>query len=421
MSLSESLILAVLVLSLASVLLLVYLSVRSKRDSRGDSDLVRLGEALTGRLDVVKDALNKSIYSSMLDFNNQVNQKLLETNDKSGKSIADFRLDVNKELASFKEQISGKLNQDFKDLTGFMEHQLGRINQNVEARLTTEFTKTNETFVKITERIAVIDDAQKKIESLSGEMVSLQKILSNNQSRGMFGEYQLNQLLSYIYGDNDAFYKTQFTIREAKGKSESVRADAAVFMPDPIKLIAIDSKFPFAEYRKLFEPDLSADDEKTILSAFLANVKKHISDIAGKYIIEGVTADFALMFVPSDGVLSLIHSKLPQIIELARTKNVTIVSPTTLIPLLSSFKAVSIDHQRSRFAFQIGRELRALEKEFSAFGADWEKFLVEFERISKHSGILSKDVEKITKKFNRIKDVDIPEETGAETVESEIE
>lgn len=421
MSLSESLILAVLVLSLASVLLLVFLSVRSKRDSRGDSDLVRLGEALTGRLDVVKDALNKSIYSSMLDFNNQVNQKLLETNDKSGKNIADFRLDVNKELASFKEQISGKLNQDFKDLTGFMEHQLGRINQNVEARLTTEFTKTNETFVKITERIAVIDDAQKKIESLSGEMVSLQKILSNNQSRGMFGEYQLNQLLSYIYGDNDAFYKTQFTIREAKGKSESVRADAAVFMPDPIKLIAIDSKFPFAEYRKLFEPDLSADDEKTILSAFLANVKKHISDIAGKYIIEGVTADFALMFVPSDGVLSLIHSKLPQIIELARTKNVTIVSPTTLIPLLSSFKAVSIDHQRSRFAFQIGRELRALEKEFSAFGADWEKFLVEFERISKHSGILSKDVEKITKKFNRIKDVDIPEETGAETVESEIE
>lgn len=421
MELTEYLILAVLVLSLSSIGLLVSMVIRSNRPSRGESDVARLGEALTGRLDVVKDALSKSIYSSMLDFNNQVNQKLLETNDKSGKSIADFRLDVNKELASFKEQISGKLNQDFKELTGFMETQMGRINQNVEARLTSEFTKTNETFVKITERIAVIDDAQKKIESLSGEMVSLQKILSNNQSRGMFGEYQLNQLLSYIYGDNDAFYKTQFTIREAKGKSESVRADAAVFMPDPIKLIAIDSKFPFAEYRKLFEPELTPDDEKTILSAFLANVKKHIADIAGKYIIEGVTADFALMFVPSDGVLSLIHSKLPQIIELARTKNVTIVSPTTLIPLLSSFKAVSIDHQRSRFAFQIGRELRALEKDFSTFGADWEKFLVEFERIAKHSGTLSKDVEKITKKFNRIKDVDIPEESGVETVESEIE
>lgn len=419
MGLTEYLVIAVLALTAAAVVLLAVLVTRTKYTSEGDSNVKKLGEELVGRLDLVKEALSKSIFSSMLDFNNQVNQKLLETNDKSGKNIAEFRVDVNKELASFKEQISGKLNQDFKDLTGYLEAQMGRINQNVEARLTTEFTKTNETFVKITERIAVIDDAQKNIESLSGEMVSLQKILANNQSRGMFGEYQLNQLLSYIYGDNEAFYQTQYTIREAKGKSESVRADAVVFMPEPIKMIAVDSKFPFAEYRKLFEPDLSVEDEKTILSAFLANVKKHITDIATKYVIQGVTADFALMFVPSDGVLSLLHSKLPQVIELARTKNVTIVSPTTLIPLLSSFKAVSIDHQRSRFAFQIGKELRALEKDFAAFGANWEKFLSEFDRIAKSSGLLSKDVEKITKKFNRIKEVDIPEQVDQESAEND--
>lgn len=418
---TDYLVIAGLAVSLAAVVLLVVLLLRTKPDKEASSHLKELGEALSGRLDLVKETLSKSIFSSMLDFNEQVNRKLLETNDKSGRNIAEFRVDVNKELASFKEQISGKLNQDFKDLTGYLENQMGRINQNVEARLTTEFTKTNETFVKITERIAVIDDAQKKIESLSGEMVSLQKILSNNQSRGMFGEYQLNQLLFYIYGDTEAFYQTQYTIREAKGKAESVRADAVVFMPEPIKMIAIDSKFPFAEYRKLFEPDLSPEDEKPILSAFLANVKKHVTDIASKYIIQGTTADFALMFVPSDGVLSLLHSKLPQVIELSRTKNVTIVSPTTLIPLLSSFKAVSIDHQRSRYAFQIGKELRALEKDFAAFGADWEKFLSEFDRIAKSSGVLSKDVEKITKKFNRIKEVDIPDQPAGETIETESE
>ncbi|MCK7487988.1 MAG: DNA recombination protein RmuC [Bacillus subtilis] len=161
--------------------------------------------------------------------------------------------------------------------------------------------------------------------------------------------------------------------KKRAGKTESVRADAAVFMPDPIKLIAIDSKFPFSAYRKLFEPELTPEDEKAILSEFLQNVKKHITDIASKYIISGVTAEFALMFVPSDGVLSLIHAKLPSVVELARTKNVTIVSPTTLIPLLSSFKAISIDHLRSRYAIQISQQLHALEKDFASFGDNWTK------------------------------------------------
>jgi DNA recombination protein RmuC len=421
MVLTDYLVLAGLALSAAAVVLLAVLIVRMKKVPEGDANVKKLGEELAGRLDLVKDTLSKSIFSSMLDFNDQVNAKLLETNDKSGRNITEFRVDVNKELASFKEQISGKLNQDFKDLTVYLEGQMGKINQNVEARLTTEFTKTNETFVKITERIAVIDDAQKNIESLSSEMVSLQKILSNNQSRGMFGEYQLNQLLSYIYGDSEAFYQTQFTIREAKGKSESVRADAVVFMPDPIKMIAVDSKFPFAEYRKLFEPDLSGEDEKTILSAFLANVKKHITDIAGKYVIQGVTADFALMFVPSDGVLSLIHSKLPQVIELARTKNVTIVSPTTLIPLLSSFRAINIDHKLSSSAKKILHELHALDRDFVKFAEEWTKLVDMIHKMTNKSETLEKSFERISKKFSGIRVVEISEEPSEETSENESE
>jgi DNA recombination protein RmuC len=421
MTLPDFVLYAILALGLVSLVLLVLLLLKQQKPGPVDPKLDLIGERVGQKIDDMKSAVSQTLFDSILKFNDQVNQKLSDTNDKSSANITDFRLNVNKELAIFKDEISTKLNTDFKGLTAYLESQMGRINQNVEARLTTEFTKTNDTFMKITERISVIDEAQKKIETLSGEMVSLQKMLANNQSRGMFGEYQLNQLLSFIYGDNDAFFKSQYTIKEARGKSESVRADAAIFMPEPIKLIAIDSKFPFSAYRKLFEPELTQEEEKAILSEFLQNVKKHITDIASKYIISGVTADFALMFVPSDGVLSLIHAKLPSVVELARTKNVTIVSPTTLIPLLSSFKAISIDHQRSRFAFQIRQELHALEKDFATFEGNWTAFVVTIDRLSKNSGTISKDVEKITKKFNRIKEVDIPENPSEETSETNAE
>ncbi len=409
---------AVLVLVFISLVLVILLFVKQRKPVSFDPKMDLIGDRVGQKIDDMKMAVSQTLFDSILKFNDQVNQKLSDTNEKSAANITEFRLNVNKELTIFKDEISTKLNTDFKGLTAYLESQMGRINQNVESRLTTEFTKTNDTFMKITERISVIDEAQKKIETLSGEMVSLQKMLANNQSRGMFGEYQLNQLLSFIYGDNDAFFKSQYTIKEARGKTESVRADAAVFMPDPIKLIAIDSKFPFSAYRKLFEPELTPEDEKAILSEFLQNVKKHITDIASKYIISGVTAEFALMFVPSDGVLSLIHAKLPSVVELARTKNVTIVSPTTLIPLLSSFKAISIDHLRSRYAIQISQQLHALEKDFASFGDNWTKFVDTVDRLTKNSGALSKDVEKIAKKFSQIKEVDIPETSAKETSET---
>ena len=229
----------------------------------------------------------------------------------------------------------------------------------------------------------------------------------------------MNQLLFSMYGENDKLYQTQYTIREQRGKSESVRADAIIFMPEPNGHICIDSKFPYSSIKAIFDTtELSKEEEDKIIQVFGTDVKKHITDIASKYIISGITADYALMFVPSDAILSILHAKLTNVVEYARTKNITIVSPTTLIPLLSSFKAVRIDFERNKHIAKIRKELLGLNKDFLKFVEDWDKLTVAMDSISRHSSAIDKDVKKITTKFDRIKDVEFIE-TEAESADFE--
>jgi DNA recombination protein RmuC len=257
--------------------------------------------------------------------------------------------------------------------------------------------------------VEVIDEAQKRIKDLSEEMVSLQNILSNNQARGSFGEYQLNQLLVSLFGENKKLYETQYTLK--KNKNEVVRADAVIFMPEPKGMIAIDSKFPYSSYSKLFDnKELSKVEEAKIIMDFGREVKKHITDIAGKYIIPGTTTDYAIMFVPSDGILALIHSKLQTIVEYARNKNITIVSPTTLIPLLSSFQSMVIDYERSKHINEIIIQLKKLKTNFNSFESEWAKLNRTIDTLRNDGDKVNVRVERITTRFKDIDKVNFIED-----------
>lgn len=417
--LTEILSIVILVLLVVLIVLTVFFHL-SKPVQDNRDDFVLLNKEMSKNITELRVSVNQSISDSILAFNDKVNQKLTENNDKATTNITEFRMNVNNELTAFQEKISGRLNGDFSKLSETVEKQMGAINEKVEDRLKKGFVETNQTFVQIAERIQIIDQAQKSIESLSTEMIGLQQILTNNQSRGSFGEYQLNQLLFSVFGENNKLYQTQYTIKEARGKGEKVRADAVIFMPEPNGMIAIDSKFPFSEYAKLFDnKELTKEEEDKTIQYFGADVKKHITDIASKYIISGVTADYALMFVASDGILSLLHSKLQNVIEYARTKNVTIVSPTTLIPLLSSYRAVSIDYERSKYTLQIKRELDMLTKEFRQFDGEWTRLNDNIQKLTKQSGEVNTRVEKITTKFSKIASVDIIDDETPKTLPAE--
>ncbi|MBI9008913.1 MAG: DNA recombination protein RmuC [Tenericutes bacterium] len=356
-------------------------------------------------IDKVKDmetAMTKSIHESMLNFNNLVNEQLRNQSKSSSDSITDFRLNVNKELANFQSKINDDLKKDFSFLNENIEKKMFEINDKVEDRLSKGFKDTNETFNQIVKRVEVIDEAQKRIKDLSEEMVSLQNILSNNQARGSFGEYQLNQLLVSLFGENKKLYDIQYTLK--KNKTDVVRADAVIFMPEPKGLIAIDSKFPYSSYSKLFDnKELTKEEENKIIIDFGREVKKHITDISSKYIIPGMTTDYAIMFVPSDGILAMIHSKLPAVVEYARNKNITIVSPTTLIPLLSSFQSMVIDYERSKHINEIIVQLKKLKVNFNNFEGEWAKLNRSIDMLRKDGDKVNNRVEKITTRF---KDID---------------
>jgi len=398
------------ILSSVAIVLLVILYLRKPTSEKLEPHFIELQSSLSKEVAEIKTAMTNSLFDAMLKFNQGVNQQLSDSTSTSSQNITEFRINVNKELHEFQEKITVKLTSDFNGLNETISEKMLQINQKVEDRLSQGFKDTNQTFVDIAERVKVIDEAQKKIEGLSNEMIGLQSILSNNQARGSFGEYQLNQILFSVFGDNPKLYQTQVTIKEPVGKQDSVRADAVIYMPEPNGMIAIDSKFPFSSFSKLMDnKDLTKEETDKLTQSFGSEVKKHITDIGNKYIIPGTTAEYALMFVPSDGILALIHSKLPNVVEYAREKRVTVVSPTTLIPLLSSFMAVKIDFERSKHHKEISNQLLMISKEFKKFEDEWKRLINSIQTLTKHSETVNSRVDKITTKMVQISQNEFPE------------
>ncbi len=401
MTLPEILSLSAAVISFITLLvLIIFISTRDK-----SKDLNQIENTIIEKVNTLEKSVSSATNDALLKFNNLVNYQLKEQQLSASSSMTEFRINVNKELIAFQEKINKSLEYDFKNLNDNIESKMRGINEKVEDRLSKGFSDTNKTFTDIVKRVEVIHEAQENIKTLSNEMVSLQNILTNNQARGAFGEYQLNQLLFSLFGENNKLYNTQYTL---KNKSDIVRADAVIFMPN--SLICIDSKFPYSSYSKLFDNNnLTKEDESRLISDFGREVKKHITDIANKYIINGVTTDYAIMFVPSDGILAMIHSRLINVVEYSRTKSVTIVSPTTLIPLLSSFQGMVIDFERKKHIDEIMIQLKGLGKNFSMFEDEWNKLNKSIDRLRSDGDKVDKRVGKISTRFNEIDKVSFVE------------
>lgn len=367
----------------------------------------------------METSISNLLNSSLIDMANKVNNQLLSSGDLANRNISELKEKLYQTINDFQERMNNRFNFEFRELKSTIDQRITSINLIVEERFEKGFKEANTTFIDIAKRVEVIDEAQKNIQLLSQEMISLKNILSNNQARGAFGEYQLSQLLQSVFGVNDRLYQMQYTLKE---DAENVRADAVVFMPKPNGMIPIDSKFPYSSYSQLFDnKELTKEEEQKIIAAFGQDVKKHINDISKKYIIPPLTTDYAFMFVPSDGILTLLHSKLVNIVEYAREKNVTIVSPTTIIPLLSSFKAFIIDSERNKYTSLITEELIKLSKEFNRFGDDWLKLSRAIDSVKKNSDQVNTRVEKIHNRFHDIKNVGLESGIGEAEETEEIE
>ena len=311
---------------------------------------------------------------------------------------------VTKELGEFKTDITRNLNDDFNKQSERMDNRLNLINDRVNERLDENFEKTNKTFNNVLEKLAKIDEAQKKIDSLSTDIVSLQGILTDKKSRGIFGEVNLTHILTSVFGEkNDKVYQLQYSF------DNGTIADAVLFAPEPLGTIAIDSKFPLENYRIMVDKKYDKLDRETAAKLFKNDVKKHIDAISSKYIIPGVTSDQAIMFLPAEAIFAELNAYHDDIIEYAYKKKVWITSPTTLMSTLTTIEVIIKNQERDKYAKIIQEELQKLSIEFGRYRDRWDKLSRSIETVNKDVLDIHTTTEKISKRFDSINKVDIKE------------
>lgn len=274
-----------------------------------------------------------------------------------------------------------------------LDERLESITGHVNQRLDEGFRKTNETFANVMARLATIDEAQKKIDGLTTSVVSLQDLLGDKRSRGAFGEVQLEGLVrNLLPPDSHSF---QYTL------PNGTRVDCALHLPEPTGLVCVDAKFPLENYRRMFE-EVGDSDRRAALVAFRGDVKRHIDAIADKYLIPGVTSDGAVMFVPAEAVFAEIHARFPELVAHAQARRVWVVSPTTLMAVLNTARAVLKD-------VETRRQIHVIKDALGRLAKDFQRFDDRMAALARHIDQANRDVQdvqvssrKITSHFEKI-------------------
>ena len=291
------------------------------------------------------------------------------------------------------------LTQSVELLGKIVDARLEEIGGKVSERLDEGFKKTNETFISVMERLATIDEAQKKIDGLTVNMVSLQELLGDKRSRGAYGEVQLEGLVRNVLPASSFSMQHSF--------ENGTRVDCALFLPEPTGTVAVDSKFPLENYHKMFDSSLSEAAQNNAEKQFKLDIKKHVDDIATKYIIPNVTSDGAVMFIPAEAVFAEIHAYHPEIIDYAMVKRVWLVSPTTLMAVLNTARAVLKDVEMRKQVHIIKDELGKLSKDFERFDVRMKKLADNIRQAHDNAQEVHKSSQKITNRFKQIERVEL--------------
>jgi DNA recombination protein RmuC len=250
-------------------------------------------------------------------------------------------------------------------------------------------------------RLATIDEAQKKIESLTGSVVSLQELLGDKRARGAFGEVQLEALVRNVMPVNA--YDMQCSL------SNGTRADCLLKLPPPTGKVAIDSKFPLENYHRMFAAASSEIERAAAQKQFRQDLRRHVDAISTKYIIAGETSDGAVMFIPAEAVFAEIHAHHGEVVEYAMARRVWIVSPTTLMAVLNTARAVLKD-------VETRRQVHIIKECLSRLAIEFNRFDERMRDLARHIKQAHEDVEKvqvtsskISQRFAQIEGVDLGE------------
>ncbi|SNS23141.1 DNA recombination protein RmuC [Antarctobacter heliothermus] len=260
-----------------------------------------------------------------------------------------------------------------------MERRLAEVQDRMGETLHGSARRTAHSLGQLRERLQSIDKAQANITKLSSDVLSLQDILSNKQTRGAFGEIQLREIVTKALPPDG--FTLQATLTNGR------RADCLIHLPNPPGPIVVDAKFPLEGYEALMQAE-GKEMRARAAQAFRMSVRKHIRDISARYILEGETADGALMFLPSEAVYAELHGNFPDVVREGFDARVWIVSPTTCMATLNTMRAVLKD---ARMKEQAG----AIRKELAALYGDVERLTSRVANLDRHFGQAARDIEDI--------------------------
>nr|WP_237269421.1 DNA recombination protein RmuC [Pseudothauera hydrothermalis] len=303
------------------------------------------------------------------------------------------------------QRASGQLSGSIEALTRSVNERLEAIGGQVNQRLDEGFRKTNETFANVMARLATIDEAQKKIDGLTTNVVSLQELLGDKKARGAFGEVQLEALVRNSLPPEARLFQATLP--------NGTRVDCLLRLPEPTGQVAVDAKFPLENYHRMFDASLAEADRRAAQTAFRADVKRHIDAIADKYIIPGVTADGAVMFLPAEAVFAELHAYHPEVVTYAQTRRVWIVSPTTLMAVLNTARAVLKD-------VETRKQIHVIKDALAKLAADFQRFDERMNALARHIEQAGRDVQavqvssrKISAHFKKIESARLEEVDAA--------
>jgi DNA recombination protein RmuC len=344
--LNDPLTLAVAIAGAVAVLVLILLIMTVRRAGKS-TDAVQYVAAQVGRLSQDVHALGQGQH--------QLAGNIQTVSDAQANAQVKVVQTMETRLAEVQAQMADRLS----DNAVKSARSLSEMQERMKDTLAGSSEKTTKSLTELQERLATIDRAQTNIEKLSGDVLSLQDILSNKQRRGMFGEIQLNDIVSKALPTDS--YALQYTLSNGK------RADCLVHLPNPPGPIVIDAKFPFEAYEAYAAAD-TQELQKIALRDLGNAVRKHIKDIAERYIIEGETADGAIMFLPSEAVYAELHARLPDVVRTGFDARVWIVSPTTCMATLNTMRAILKDARMREQAGEIRKALRMLHRDVEIIG-----------------------------------------------------
>ena len=336
-------------------------------------------------------------------------QSLQEFQKQQYQDIRNIQDNLDQNLYDFEYKLVNSLKQDMHLLNNTTYDRLVTIENQLHSSLQQTYEKTNRSFNDLLKQMTKIDVTQESLKTLAKDINSLQNVLTDKKSRGTWGEIELYTLLSNIYGDNDHQYMKQYRL------SNGNIADAVIFASEPLGIICIDSKFPLEHYQIMVNKDLSKVERETATKSFKMDVKKHIDAISSKYIIDCVTSDQAIMFLPAEAIFAEINAYHPDLIEYAYKRRVWLTSPTTLMSTLTVIQMIIKNMEKDKYTSIIHEELNKLSLEFARYKERWDKLSRSIQAVNKDVENVSITTDKISKKFESINKVEFKDAKEIET------